>query len=84
MGFLAQALACDLTRFGSVELHDLSLGAALGAGIAGVPDDNHTWLAHKYFPLFTTGNSWSIPAIRRAGNDSRWCSATTTPPSPRS
>lgn len=61
MGFLAQALACDLTRFGSVELHDLSLGAALGAGITGVPDDNHTWLAHKYFPPIYDGKQLVDP-----------------------
>jgi hypothetical protein len=50
MGFLAQAFACDLTRFASVELFDLSDGAAIGAGIPDVPTDCHTNLAHKYFP----------------------------------
>ncbi|HET7538260.1 MAG TPA: DUF1552 domain-containing protein [Polyangiaceae bacterium] len=61
MGFLAQALACDLTRFGSVELHDLSMGAALGAGIADVPDDNHAYLAHKYYPPVYDGKQLVDP-----------------------
>jgi len=67
MGFLAQGLACDLTRFGSVELHDLSMGAALGAGIEGVPDDNHASLAHKYFPPVYDGKQLVDP-----GEPSSW------------
>jgi hypothetical protein len=61
MGFLAQAMACDLTRFGSVELHDLSHGAALGAGIVGIPDDNHATLAHQYFPPVYDGDTLVEP-----------------------
>lgn len=56
MGFLAQAIACDLTRFASVELHDLSRGAAESAGISGVADDNHAEIAHRYYPPVYDGN----------------------------
>ncbi len=61
MGFLAQAMACDLTRFGSVELHDLSGGAAVGAGIVDMPNDNHAELAHKYFPPIYDGEELVDP-----------------------
>jgi hypothetical protein len=61
MGFLAQAFACDLTRFAAIELFDLSDGAAIGAGIADVPVDNHTRLAHQYFPPVYEGKQLVDP-----------------------
>lgn len=61
MGFLAQAFACDLTRFASIELFDLSDGAAIGAGIPDVPTDNHTWLAHRYLPPVYDGTQLVDP-----------------------
>jgi hypothetical protein len=61
MGFLAQAFACDLTRFASVELYDLSDGAALGAGIPDVPNDCHAYLAHKYYPPIYDGKQLVDP-----------------------
>jgi len=61
MGFLAQAFACDLTRFASVELFDLSSGAAIGAGIPNVPDDCHARLAHQYFPPVYDGKQLVDP-----------------------
>lgn len=67
MGFLAQAFACDLTRFGSVELFDLSNGAAAGAGIPNVPNDCHAELAHKYYPPIYDGTQ-----LVDAGDPGSW------------
>jgi hypothetical protein len=45
---LAQAMACDITRFGTLYLNDLSRGATAGTGLTGLPSDCHNDLAHKY------------------------------------
>lgn len=45
---LAQALACDRTRFATLWLADLSRGAAANTGLTGVPDDCHNDWAHTY------------------------------------
>ncbi|MEO1273368.1 MAG: DUF1552 domain-containing protein, partial [Myxococcota bacterium] len=45
---LAQAMACDVTRFGTLWLEDLSRGGAEPAGLQ-LPDDNHGDLAHRYY-----------------------------------
>ncbi len=45
---LAQAMACDVTRFATLWTNDLSRGAATAAGLTGLPDDCHGDLAHKY------------------------------------
>lgn len=44
---LAQALACDQTRFASLWLADLSRGAGAGTGLD-VPEDVHNDIAHTY------------------------------------
>jgi hypothetical protein len=61
LGFLAQAMACDLTRFASVFLCDLSRGANQGTGINDVPDDNHEGLAHQYRPEVYDGTQLVDP-----------------------
>lgn len=54
LDMLAQALACDLTRFASFWMADLSRGAVLGTGIADDPvyspenPDIHQTVAHAY------------------------------------
>jgi hypothetical protein len=45
---LAQAIACDVTRFATLWMNDLSRGATNGTGLTGVPDDCHNNLAHNY------------------------------------
>lgn len=45
---LAQAMACDVTRFATLWLADLSRGAAAPAGLPELPDDVHTDVAHTY------------------------------------
>ena len=45
---LAQAMACDITRFATLWMGDLSRGGAEPAGLAGLPDNNHDDLAHLY------------------------------------
>jgi hypothetical protein len=45
---MAQAMACDITRFGTLFLNDLSRGATANTGLTGLPDDCHNDLAHKY------------------------------------
>ncbi|MEO1266965.1 MAG: hypothetical protein AAFX99_02640, partial [Myxococcota bacterium] len=44
---LAQAMACDVTRFATLRLDDLSFGAAGATGLM-LPDNNHQDLAHRY------------------------------------
>ncbi|MEO1266564.1 MAG: DUF1552 domain-containing protein [Myxococcota bacterium] len=44
---LAQAMACDVTRFATLWLEDLSRGGAQPAGLE-LPDNNHQDLAHRY------------------------------------
>jgi hypothetical protein len=61
LGFLAQAMACDLTRFASVFLCDLSRGADQGTGITDVPNDNHEGLAHMYRPPVYDGTQLVEP-----------------------
>jgi hypothetical protein len=61
LGLLAQAMACDLTRFASVFLCDLSRGADQGTGITGVPTDNHEGLAHQYRPRVYDGTQMVEP-----------------------
>ncbi|MFO0728873.1 MAG: DUF1552 domain-containing protein [Myxococcota bacterium] len=45
---LAQAMACDVTRFASLWMADLSRGAAAPAGLPDLPDDVHSDVAHTY------------------------------------
>lgn len=45
---LAQAMACDVTRFSTLLLNDLSRGATAGTGLTGLPSDCHADLAHQY------------------------------------
>lgn len=45
---LAQAMACDITRFATLWLNDLSRGAGAAAGIPNLPEDCHALLAHQY------------------------------------
>jgi Protein of unknown function (DUF1552) len=45
---LAMAMACDVTRFATLWMNDLSRGATNGTGLTGVPDDCHNTLAHGY------------------------------------
>lgn len=61
LGFLAQAMACDLTRFASVFLCDLSRGADQGTGITDVPNDNHEGWAHQYRPRVYDGTQMVEP-----------------------
>ncbi len=49
---LAQALACDVTRFGTLFMNDLSYAA----NPLGLPADNHGGVAHQYFAS-TIGNN---------------------------
>lgn len=61
LGLLAQAMACDLTRFASVFLCDLSRGAHEGTGMNDVPNDNHEGLAHQYRPPVYDGTQLVEP-----------------------
>jgi hypothetical protein len=67
LGFLAQAMACDLTRFASVYLGDLSRGADQGTGITDVPNDNHEGWAHAYRPRIYDGTQ-----IVEQGDSASW------------
>jgi hypothetical protein len=41
-------MACDVTRFATLWMSDLSRGATAGTGLTGLPDDCHSNLAHLY------------------------------------
>ena len=60
---LAQALACDVTRFGTLFLNDLSYAA----NPLGLPSDNHGAMAHTY-AASSVGNN-NIPG---AGTPATW------------
>jgi hypothetical protein len=55
---LAQSLACDLTRFGSLWMNDLSRGAIAGTGITQytADEDLHNVVAHAYRPPTISGD----------------------------
>ncbi len=53
---MAMAMACDVTRFGTLWMNDLSRGAVTGTGLVGVPDDCHNTLAHGYVGPHGAGN----------------------------
>lgn len=74
---LAQALACDRTRFATLWLADLSRGAAANTGLTGVPDDCHNDWAHTYSgprgPHYGGGASAGEPDTwRRLGLQNRY------------
>lgn len=78
LDLMAQALACDLTRFGSFWMADLSRGAVAGTGIddpvyAPYNPDVHELVAHAYRPPRTGGggedepgvvSSWAVSAVQ--------------------
>ena len=60
---LAQALACDVTRFGTLFLNDLSYAA----NPLGLPADNHGGVAHTY-QASTIGNN----NVTATGDSATW------------
>ncbi|HEY3497278.1 MAG TPA: DUF1552 domain-containing protein [Polyangiaceae bacterium] len=60
---LAQALACDITRFATLFMNDLSYAS----NPLGLPADNHGGVAHTYSPS-TVGND----GHQAAGSSSTW------------
>lgn len=60
---LAQAMACDVTRFGTLFMNDLSYAA----NPLGLPADNHGAMAHQY-SASAVGNN----AIPGTGNPDSW------------
>jgi len=73
---LAQAMACDITRFGTIMFNDLSRGGAAPAGLAGLPDDNHGDLAHRYDgpwgPHYGNGGDGDRASWLELGKLNRW------------
>ncbi|MEM1348132.1 MAG: DUF1552 domain-containing protein [Myxococcota bacterium] len=73
---LAQAMTCDVTRFGTIMFNDLSRGGAAPAGLAGLPDDNHGDLAHRYDgpwgPHYGNGGEGDRASWRELGKLNRW------------
>ncbi len=74
---LAQAMACDVTRFGTLQMWDLSRGGAAPAGLPELPDDNHSDLAHVYdaprVSHYNDGGAPGSPETWRAlGKLNRW------------
>jgi hypothetical protein len=69
---LAQALACDITRFGTLVLNDLpwdsSKNAATDSLGMGLPADLHNEVAHKYI---SRGYSWENK-LASSGTPSTW------------
>jgi hypothetical protein len=56
----ALAMACDITRFATLYLNDMSRGAYAGTGLTGIPQDCHQDLAHQY--IGPIGGSGGNPA----------------------
>jgi hypothetical protein len=60
-------MACDITRFGTLWLNDLSNGSTANTGVTGLPDDCHTDLAHRY-----EGPLDNIYGSGRPGDPNSW------------